>query len=573
MSIADRLPLPVSGNSGDGTLTTGMRGETVDARVLVLLRCVLAFSGLAVAWGDPTVVTGSSALIYGPLVIYCVFGVVVAYNSRKSGWSAPPRVIHWVDVCIFAYLVGVSGRSNGFFVLFFFYPILVSSFCWGFKEGLLLTFVSTVLFLAVEMAFLSAGNKFEEGRTLIHAAYLGIFGYLISYLGDYERTLRRKLALLKEINNPGNPRFGADHVKGGNLDRLVDFYQGESCVLMVRRPSPAPHYVMYFASPKKPGHLAMPSSVGESEAEALLRLPDSLAAYYHDPDGPVWRRWRGYSAYDFDLGAKTKTFEADCAAWANLLDTHAFITAPYSQRDGTTGRIFLTRDLGGFSHVDIEFLAQTSDAIATVAENMLLVEELITGAAERERLAISRDLHDTTIQPYIGLKLALDGLYREAGDTNPLSSRIADLVEMTELTVRDLRSYATTLKEKTPMAGEFLVAAVQKQAERLERFYGIKVKVKSDISPRLSGRMAAEAFQMIAEGLSNTLRHTTAKYAFVTILCENSNLLLEIGNEGGEGVKHFLPRSISERSNLLGGNTVVEHRPDGYTVVHITIPM
>ena len=43
---------------------------------------------------------------------------------------------------------------------------------------------------------------------------------------------------------------------------------------------------------------------------------------------------------------------------------------------------------------------------------MRLIEELIAGAAESERLAMSRDLHDTTIQPYIGLKLALEGLYR-----------------------------------------------------------------------------------------------------------------------------------------------------------------
>jgi hypothetical protein len=41
-------------------------------------------------------------------------------------------------------------------------------------------------------------------------------------------------------------------------------------------------------------------------------------------------------------------------------------------------------------------------------------------------------LHDTTIQPYIGLKLALDGLYREAGEEEPLSPRIADLIEMAD---------------------------------------------------------------------------------------------------------------------------------------------
>jgi len=285
---------------------------------------------------------------------------------------------------------------------------------------------------------------------------------------------------------------------------------------------------------------------------------------------------RGYSGYDFELGARTNSFIADCAAWANLLDTQVFVTVPYVQRDGASGRIFLTTDHGGFTHADIDFLAQVSEAMSTVVENMSLVEQLISKAAEHERNAISRDLHDTTIQPYIGIKLALDALYREGGTGNALSQRISELINMAEMSIRDLRQYASTLKDKAAMPGGFLVTAVKNQAERMGRFYGVNVEVTSDISPRLQGRLAAEAFQIVAEGLSNVLRHTAAKKAFVNILCENSHLLLKIGNEAGNGVGElasFTPRSISERVQLLGGRTFVEQRQGGQTVVHVTIPM
>jgi signal transduction histidine kinase len=204
------------------------------------------------------------------------------------------------------------------------------------------------------------------------------------------------------------------------------------------------------------------------------------------------------------------------------------------------------------------------------------MEELISRAAEHERLAISRDLHDTTIQPYIGLKLALDALQREAGAASPVAARISDLIEMTAATIHDLRDYAETRNEKTAMPGEFLVAAVKKQTERLGRFYGINVEVKSDVSSQLKGRIAAEAFQIISEGLSNVLRHSAAKNAFVSILCENANLLLKIGNqmqEGASGAEVFTPRSIHDRTKALGGSTFVERGQDGYTVVHVTIPM
>lgn len=286
-------------------------------------------------------------------------------------------------------------------------------------------------------------------------------------------------------------------------------------------------------------------------------------------------RFRGYYAYDFDLGAKTKSFLTEFTVWLDLLDTKAFVTVPYAH-DGTTGRLFMTSSNGYFNMADIEFLGQAVSSMATVVENMLLVEELITSAAEQERLAMSRDLHDSTIQPYIGLKLALDGLYREAGAKNSLTPRIADLIEMADLTIRDLRSYAAKMKDDSPMPGEFLVDAIAKQAQRLQRFYGMDVEIKSDISARLKGRLAAEAFHIISEGLSNILRHTAAKRAFVRILCKNSELLLEVGNEAiaeEAGAAKFTPKSINERVKALGGKIFIERTMDQFTLVRVLIPM
>jgi signal transduction histidine kinase len=551
--------------------------KSVDSRMLVLLRCVLAFSALVILLAEPSWFGHSALFAYLSLGLYCVYTVLIALISQRLQWPVPPRALHWADVAFYAFLIALTGETSGFFFLFFFYAILVASFGWGSREGMLVTIVSSGLLATAELSFTQATDHRMSGGGFIQAAYLLVFGYLISYFGGYERLLRRRLALLKEINDLWNPRFGVDHTLGINLERLVEFYRGTSCVLIVRRRVPKPQYVMYSASRYRPGHASIPSYVAESSAGALLRLPDSLAAIYHSSRGPWWwPKFRRYSGYDIDLGVNTKSFQAECAAWTNLLDTRALVTVPYVQHDGTAGRIFLTGVRGGFTHADIEFLAQVSDSMSTVIENMCLVEELISKAAEHERQTISRDLHDTTIQPYIGLKLALDAMYREAGENNSISQRILDLISMAEMTIRDLRDYASNLKDKTAMPGEFLVAAVRKLSDRLGRFYGINVEVTSDISPALEGRLAAEAFQIISEGLSNVLRHTAAKRAFVTILCENSHLLLKIGNDVApieNAVKEFVPRSINERVLILGGSTFVEQRLSGQTVVHVTIPM
>jgi signal transduction histidine kinase len=123
------------------------------------------------------------------------------------------------------------------------------------------------------------------------------------------------------------------------------------------------------------------------------------------------------------------------------------------------------------------------------------------------------------------------------------------------------------------MAGEFLMDAITKQTARLRRFYGIDVGIISEISGDLKGRLAAEAFHIVAEGLSNVLRHTSAKTASVKVQCEKSVLVLEISNESGDAVVEFTPRSISERVKALGGELRIEHRPDHHTVVHVSVPL
>ncbi len=570
MNAANETLSAVDKTASDFRMPKVRPHNETDSRMLVLLRCVLAVSAFSIV-AAPSEGRPFDIWLYGPLAFYSVFSVVVAIEWARREWPDTPRLLHWADVLFYIDFIAMLGTSQSYFILFFFYPVLVASFSWGFREGVLVTLVSTFLYATVGLI----EGLSHTSDVLIAATGLLVFGYVISYLGVYEHQLRSRLRLLKEINSPWNPRFGVDYVNSCNLDLLRQFYDANSCVLMVRRRNSHSDYVMYTVNKGKLVRTNAPAKVGGGVLEALMRLPDSLGAYYHDPEGAWWMKYRGYAGFDFDLGVKTRAFEQDCAVWLNLLDTKAFVTVPYAH-DATAGRLFLTMDEGFFSQADIEFMAQAADSMATVSENISLIEELVSKAAESERRAMLRDLHDSTIQPYIGLKLALDGLYREAGEKNALSPRIADLVEMADFTIRDLRSYAANLKDNEPMAGDFLMDAVAKQAERLRRFYGIFVMIKSEIGAELSGRVAAEAFHIIAEGLSNVLRHSSAKSAFVTVRCDDSCLLIEIGNDAQTAPVDFMPRSIHERVHAQGGHVIVEHRADlhdKHTVVHVTLPM
>ena len=120
--------------------------ETVEPRALVLSRCLLAFAALAILWIDPSEPTPRLEWTYASLAVYCVYSVVVAVASHAAHWPAPHRSLHWIDLCFYAWLVAVSGGAFLFYFAFFFYSILVASFVWGSKEGVLVTFASVVLF-------------------------------------------------------------------------------------------------------------------------------------------------------------------------------------------------------------------------------------------------------------------------------------------------------------------------------------------------------------------------------------------------------------------------------------------
>ena len=102
---------------------------------------------------------------------------------------------------------------------------------------------------------------------------------------------------------------------------------------------------------------------------------------------------------------------------------------------------------------------------------------------------------------------------------------------------------------------------------------------------KVDDRLAAELFQIVAEGLSNVRRHAFCRDARVEISCKNSSLLLQIKNsrprpnpvfernDGSDNVKTFRPHSIAERAASLGGDTRVFVDEMNYTVVSVGIPL
>ncbi len=333
---------------------------------------------------------------------------------------------------------------------------------------------------------------------------------------------------------------------------------------------------MYSTDRRKLDNTEEPKEITKTTANELLTLPNSLAIAFENPAALSLMALDKFIAYDIYTQETTDRYLGECETISNLLDGESYITVPYRQKGIASGRIFLLAGNKSFNQSDVAFTLQVADAMSAVVENMQLIEDLIEDAGGHERHRISLDVHDTTIQPYIGLTLALGALSREFNTDALLTRKIDEIIQMANMTIQDLRSYKDTLREKSLMRGDFLHSAIIHQGDRLQRFYGIHVEVLGTVDPNISGRLAEAAFQIVKEGLSNVLRHTGAKNAFVAIQSNDKNLMLEIGNDtdiANPPVKLFKPKSICERVTSLNGETVVETNDDGYTVVRVTIPL
>ena len=187
-------------------------------------------------------------------------------------------------------------------------------------------------------------------------------------------------------------------------------------------------------------------------------------------------------------------------------------------------------------------------------------------ATSAMRHKISLDLHDSTIQPYIGLKLGLEALRRKIPEGAALAAEVDELVNMAEESIAELRQYVAGLKSQISpqlkaQLGISPVDAILELAKKYKVRHGIEVLVNADKHLKLNKQLSAEIYQLVCEGLSNIHRHTQSKKAEINLYNVNNQLVVEVINQdkSAQNFIQFKPRSMTERVSCLGGHVSVHH--------------
>jgi signal transduction histidine kinase len=546
-------------------------GSPLEGRMIARMRLILASSALLIIFIDPAEPDRYVALTYTTLVLYTLYSAALYLFARY--FEAIRRWAHWLDVGWFTALVALSSGTNSIFFFGFFFSILVASFRWGFASGLRVAVISAAIFTTVGLATGLKEPGFELNRFLLRPIYLLVLGYMIAYWGGSEISFRGRLALLKEISRLSNPRFGLGRTIGAAMERLRAFYDADACLLVLADQATA-GYSLRRADRRDPEAAMRAGPIAAELARQLLAPPDGQAIVYCGG----WRGWRrgaGYFAYDPATAKRSTEGRAMGEALATLLDAESFVSAPVRYRNEAVGRLYLIARRG-FDQSDVDFLLQVFEHITPVVDNIRLVDRLASNAAEEERRRVARDLHDSVIQPYIGLQIGLKAICQklDRGDAD-VSGDLKQLLELTESGIADLRQYVSGLRDASQQK-DTLAAAVGRFAAKFSDATGIAVRVEAEADLRVHGRLAAELFRMVTEGLSNIRRHTQSTNAVIRLARREGRLVLKIENDNPEtyAFQPFTPRSITERAEDLGGQARVEQdQGSGHTVVTVEIPL
>jgi two-component system sensor histidine kinase DesK len=210
-----------------------------------------------------------------------------------------------------------------------------------------------------------------------------------------------------------------------------------------------------------------------------------------------------------------------------------------------------------------------SARLAQVVDELRVArQEVVELAVGRERLRVSRDLHDLLGQSLSAVSLKGDlALRLLATDGEAARAEIEGLTDVARGALRDVRAvardeHAVSLRAEVDAAAALLGAA--------------GVDVRTDLAV---GHLPAGVEQVLAwavrEGATNALRHAEATTWDVTAtVVPGTAVTLEMVNDGARGPErpHGGLDGLAERARELAGTVAAGPEPGGRFRLAVTVP-
>lgn len=531
-----------------------MRRFSAGIRVINAMLCtLLLFSS------DPRL--GATAAVL--LAVYDLWAAFVLWNEAsghpgRAGWSC-----YWVDVAWTGAVLQLTSSDASMMIFTLVQPVVLTSIGYGVRRGFALALFAA---LAIMLDLRDPAVR-ALGFNWTHV--IPAFGVLAlsptaALLSRPMSVLRQRLTLMAEVESALDPRRGLEAVAIALVDALRHGTNAHVAGLVLPASTAAPAVL----SGTDDGTFRASADV-HRRIEALL---DSMQVH------PVVHVRRRPLLSRIGIGGRREESATSCQLdeLAELLEVSTLIVVPLTRYERRHGYLLLGERDRRSMNQDVQALAHAAPELLRILETATLVDRLHEESTAHERSRIGRDLHDSAIQPYVGLKYAVEGMAMRMTPDNPAYADVQSLLSLVSSEIVELRELISGLRAGEARGDNALVPAVRRQVRRFSLLFGIEVHLDSPNEVSTTRVLAGALFHMVNEALNNVRKHTPARHVWITLQESPEVIRLVVRDDAGDILGHavpdFLPRSLSERAAALGG-TLARERPDGVnTQLAITIP-
>jgi PAS domain S-box-containing protein len=260
--------------------------------------------------------------------------------------------------------------------------------------------------------------------------------------------------------------------------------------------------------------------------------------------------------------------------------SQAWLVTPLRARSQLVGLLALEHtDPNHFTSWHAELAQAFADHAAVAIENARLYKEarLVAALSERQRLAA--ELHDSVTQSIYGISLAAHTALPVV-DAQPARVKkiLAHIVGLADMAFADVRSLIFELRPEA-LERYGLVGAIERQAQPLRVREQIALHFDLGKEPDCEVSIKEAVYRIAQESLNNIGKHAKAKDVWVKIETVDSNLCLEVRDNGAgfdptlDYGGHLGLQVMRERAERLGGNLMVYSRPGSGATVRAMIPI
>ena len=199
--------------------------------------------------------------------------------------------------------------------------------------------------------------------------------------------------------------------------------------------------------------------------------------------------------------------------------------------------------------------------------------------AERSRIA--RELHDTLIQGFSGITMAMQALATRLHHSEE-RSKLQDIIKDAAACLRETRRSVAGLRGARAAASG-LAASIAQAARQITETKNVRLKLK--LEPEPAGLPAESEYNLLriaSEAVSNAVKHSGARGIEVTLKPAPSGIFLSVADDGAgcefSEFGHLKPGhygliGMKERAAQIGAEFSFESAPGRGTIIRVMAPV